>query len=240
MEKLDTLHINNYSFYQDTESFMFGIDAVLLADFAAKEIHRTDNVLDLGCGNGIIPLLLSGTSNAKSITGLEIQKKSFDLAEKNVKINNLEEKIQIINGNVREIKSLVPERSFSIVTTNPPYMPYLGDDNKTQELTIARQEKCATLEDFVKASAYALKPSGKLFMIHRPERLAEIITTLKKVKIEVKTLQLVYPFADKEATMVLIEARKDAKTGLKVKEPLIIYDAPGIYTKTVQKIYRKD
>ena len=237
MEKLDKLHVKDYKIFQDTESFMFGLDAVLLADFAAKEIHRKDSVLDLGCGNGIVPVLLAAQSNADFITGLELQQKAFTLAEKSVEINHLDNKIKIINGDVKNIKKIITERCVTIVTTNPPYMIYRGKENKTEEITIARQEKCATLEDFIKASSYVLKPSGKLFMIHRPDRLSEIFNQLKKVKMELKTLQFVHPFSNKEATMVLIEARKDSKPGLKIKEPLIVYEKPGIYTESINKIY---
>ena len=239
MEQIRTLHLNDYQICQDTDCFMFGIDAVLLADFAAKEIHRKDNVLDLGCGNGIIPLLLAGKSNAKSITGLEFQKKSFDLAEKNVALNHLEEKISIINGDVREIKTCVPRECFSVITSNPPYMKYIGKDNRNEEITIARQEKCGTLENFIAAVDWALKPCGKFFMIHRPDRIAEIFAVLNKYKMEPKTMQLIYPFKDKDATMVLIEARKNSRPGVKVKEPLIVYETPGVYTKSVMKIYGK-
>lgn len=216
---------------------MFGIDAVLLSDFAARPIHKNDEVLDLGCGNGIVPLLLSKTSNAKKITGLEIQKTQSEMAEQSVKFNKLEEKIKIVNGDLKRISELFEKRTFSVVTANPPYEIYNERDNKNESMTISRKEKCATLEDFVKAASFALKPKGKFFMIHRPSRLAEIFKCLEKYKFQAKRIQFVFPFADKNATMVLIESRKDAKSGLIVENPIIVYEKSGDYTKQILEIY---
>lgn len=227
MQKLYELHIKDCKIFQDDETFMFGVDSVLLSDFAADSIHKTDEVLDLGCGNGIIPILLAKTSNAKKIAGLEIQKEQAEMAEKSVKFNSLEDKIKIVNGDVKRIQDFFESKTFSVVTTNPPYAIYNGQDNKNDSITIARQEKSGTLEDFVNAASFVLNPNGKFFMIHRPNRLAEIFKCLEQNKFQVKRIQFVFPSADKDATMVLIEARKDAKPDLKVEKSIIVYGKNG-------------
>lgn len=149
------------------------------------------------------------------------------MAEKSVKFNSLEDKIKIVNGDVKRIQDFFEPRTFSIVTANPPYEIYNGQDNKNEPLTISRQEKSGTLEDFVKAASFALKPNGKFFLIHRPNRLSEIFKCFQKHKLEPKRIQFVFPSADKNATMVLIESRKDANLGLKIEKPLVVYGKDG-------------
>ncbi len=238
-EQEESLHVGNLKIFQDREKFMFGLDAVLLSDFSATEIHKDQNVLDLGTGTGIIPILLSATSNAKSITAIEIQESCAKMAERSVIKNRLQEKIQIVNGDIRNIKSLVEAHSFSAVTMNPPYIKYSGNDNKNEAITIARQEKLAVLDDFVAAADWALKPCGKIYMIHRPERLSDIFKTFSHYSIEPKRIRFVHSFAQKEASMVLIEARKNAKPSLVVESPIIVYEKNGVYSAQINKIYRR-
>ena len=247
MEQIDTLK-NGYKIIQDSERFQFGIDAVLLADFAAKEVHGGDSVIDLGTGTGIIPLLLAGRSlsgvegpkNAQPahITGLEVQKESADMAERSVGLNALESRIRIVNGDLCQVDQQFSRHSFNIVTCNPPYM--IDDHGKGNDLdakTIARHEVLCTLEDVVAAADYLLATHGKFFMIHRPFRLPEIFESLAAHKLEMKRMRLIQPFAGKEPNMVLIEARKNAKRRLTIEPPLIVRDDNGEYTVEVQDIY---
>ena len=237
MEQIDTLK-NGYKIIQDSERFQFGIDAVLLADFAAKEVHGGDSVIDLGTGTGIIPLLMAKKCDSASFTGLEVQKESADMAERSVGLNALESRIRIVNGDLCQVDQQFSRHSFNIVTCNPPYM--IDDHGKGNDLdakTIARHEVLCTLEDVVAAADYLLATHGKFFMIHRPFRLPEIFESLAAHKLEMKRMRLIQPFAGKEPNMVLIEARKNAKRRLSIEPPLIVRDDNGEYTVEVQDIY---
>ena len=237
MEQIDTLK-NGYKIIQDSERFQFGIDAVLLADFAAKEVHGGDSVIDLGTGTGIIPLLMAKKCDSASFTGLEVQKESADMAERSVGLNALESRIKIVNGDLCQVDQQFSRHSFNIVTCNPPYMiDDHGKGNALDAKTIARHEVLCTLEDVVAAADYLLATHGKFFMIHRPFRLPEIFESLAAHKLEMKRMRLIQPFAGKEPTMVLIEARKNAKRRLTIEPPLIVRDDNGEYTVEVQDIY---
>ncbi|MBR2188165.1 MAG: tRNA1(Val) (adenine(37)-N6)-methyltransferase [Eubacterium sp.] len=233
--QLDDLQ-NGYYLYQSETGFRFGIDAVLLASFA--DVRQGESVIDLGCGNGIIPILLAARTEAGGITGLEIQAESAALARKSVAYNHLEERIRIVNGDIREAAQLFGAASFDVVTGNPPYM--IGDHglvNPDESLRIARHEVCCTLDEFTESSAKLLKSRGKLFMVHRPFRLAEILRTLSKHNLEPKRMRLVHPYADREPNLVLIEAVRGGRSGMRVEPPLIIYERPGVYTDEVLQIY---
>lgn len=215
MEQTDTLK-NGNKILQDTDSFMFGIDAVLLAHFAGQEIRSGDTVIDLGTGNGIIPLLLQTNSRSGSITGLEVQEKSAELAKRSVELNGLENKINIVCGDLKNVDSLFAKHSFNVVVSNPPYaLLKEGKENPSEPKAIARHEVLCNLDDVVKAAEYLLHSHGSFFMIHRPSRLPQIFTTLAKYSLEPKKMRLVQPFIDEEPNLVLIEARKDARPGLK-------------------------
>ncbi len=220
----DTLP-NGYKILQDKKSFMYGIDAVLLARFATSGIRKNDTVVELCTGNGIIPLLLEHSSNAKKIFGVEIQKKSADLAKKSVELNNLQEKITIIQDDIKSVSKHYAKHSVQVVISNPPYMKIesckkCGTDAKT----IARHEVLCDLDDVIRAADYLLQTHGTFFMIHRPCRLPEIFESFAKNNLVMKRMQLIYPFEDKPANMVLIEARKNAKQDLIVEKPLIVRD----------------
>ena len=237
MEQIDTLK-NGYKIIQDSERFQFGIDAVLLANFAAKEVHGGDSVIDLGTGTGIIPLLMAKKCETSNFTGLEVQKDSADMAERSVGLNALESRIKIINGDLCQVDQQFSRHSFNIVTCNPPYMiDDHGKGNALDAKTIARHEVLCTLEDVVAAADYLLATHGKFFMIHRPFRLPEIFESLAAHKLEMKRMRLIQPFAGKEPNMVLIEARKNAKRRLTIEPPLIVRDDNGEYTVEVQDIY---
>lgn len=239
MIKTDTLK-NGYKILQDSERFQFGIDAVLLADYASKSLKEKESVIDLGTGTGIIPLLMVNKCKTAAFTGLEVQKESADMAARSVTMNELEGQIQIVHGDLKEAGSLFPRHSFNVVTCNPPYMiDAHGRNNEQDALTIARHEVLCTLEDIVTAADYLLASHGSFFMIHRPFRLPEIFSSLEKHKMEMKRMRLIYPFADKEPNMVLIEARKNAKRRLTIEPPLIVRNDDGEYTVEVQDIYNK-
>lgn len=239
MIKTDTLK-NGYKVLQDSERFQFGIDAVLLADYASKSLKEKESVIDLGTGTGIIPLLMVNKCKTAAFTGLEVQKESADMAARSVAMNGLEGQIQIVHGDLKEAGSLFPRHSFNVVTCNPPYMiDAHGRNNEQDALTIARHEVLCTLEDVVTAADYLLATHGSFFMIHRPFRLPEIFSSLEKHKMEMKRMRLIYPFADKEPNMVLIEARKNAKRRLTIEPPLIVRNDDGEYTVEVQDIYNK-
>lgn len=239
MIKTDTLK-NGYKVLQDSERFQFGIDAVLLADYASKSLKEKESVIDLGTGTGIIPLLMVNKCKTAAFTGLEVQKESADMAARSVAMNGLEGQIQIVHGDLKEAGSLFPRHSFNVVTCNPPYMiDAHGRNNEQDALTIARHEVLCTLEDVVTAADYLLATHGSFFMIHRPFRLPEIFSSLEKHKMEMKRMLLIYPFADKEPNMVLIEARKNAKRRLTIEPPLIVRNDDGEYTVEVQDIYNK-
>lgn len=236
METLDTLK-NGYKIFQDSDKFKFGIDAILLSYFCFDLIRKGDSVIDLGTGNGIIPLMLA-KSNATSITGLEIQEENVCLAKKSVLENNLGQKIKIVQGDIKYVDKCFEKHSFEVVTTNPPYMIFEhGKQNPQDAKAIARHEVLCNLNDIICAADYLLKPHGKFFMIHRPFRLAEIFSCLINHKIEPKRMQLISPFEGKEPNLVLIEARKNANSRLKIEKNLIVYQEPGTYTQDINSIY---
>ncbi len=235
-ERIDDLERNGYRIIQDTDRFCFGMDAVLLSGFVrAKEGAR---VLDLGTGTGIIPILLAAKTKASYLAGLEIQTDSADMARRSVLMNGLEEKIDIVEGDIKEAGSLFDAASFDVITCNPPYMICRhGLANPNDAKAIARHEILCTLEDVVRQTARLLRPQGNFFMVHRPFRLAEIMVLLHNYKLEPKRMQLVYPFADKEPNMVLIEANRGGRSGMKVEKPLIVYKEPGVYMPEIYEIY---
>ena len=235
-ERIDDLERNGYRIIQDTKRFCFGMDAVLLSGFA--RVKEGAHVLDLGTGTGIIPILLEAKTKAEHLIGLEIQEDSADMARRSVLLNGLEDKIDIVTGDIKEAESLFDAASFDVITCNPPYMiGKHGITNEGDAKAIARHEILCTLEDIVSRAAKLLKPGGNFFMVHRPFRLAEIMTVLQAYKLEPKRMQLVYPFVDKEPNMVLIEANRGGKPRLTVEKPLIVYKEPGVYMPEIYEIY---
>lgn len=235
-ERIDDLHRNGYQIIQQTKGFCFGMDAVLLSGFAV--VKPGERALDLGTGTGIIPILLEAKTEGEHFTGLEIQEEVADMAERSVKLNGLEDRIDIIRGDIREAGRIFGGASFDVVTTNPPYMnDSHGLKNPDLPKAIARHEVLCTLEDVVREGARVLKSGGRMYMVHRPHRLIEIITMMTKYKLEPKRMKLVHPFVDKEANMVLIEAVRGGRSMIKVEKPLIVYKEPGVYTDEIYDIY---
>ncbi len=235
-ERFDDLNRNGYSIIQDPKRFCFGMDAVLLSGFA--EVKEGDEVLDLGTGTGIIPILLEAKTKGGHFTGLEIQRESADMARRSVAYNHLEDKVSIVEGDIKEASQLFAPSSFDVITTNPPYMiGQHGLPNTEEAKFIARHEVLCTLEDVVRESAKLLKPGGRFFMVHRPFRLAEIMVTMTKYKIEPKRMKLVYPFVDKEPNMVLIGGIRGGNSRMTVEKPLIVYKEQDIYTDEIIDIY---
>ena len=235
-ERIDDLERNNLKIIQDTKRFCFGMDAVLLTGFV--NLKDGDRVLDMGTGTGIIPILLSAKTKAESFIALEIQSDSADMARRSVELNGLENKISVIEGDIKNASEIFPKASFDAVTCNPPYMiGEHGIQNPDSAMSIARHEILCTFDDVAQNAAVVLKPGGKLFLVHRPFRLAEIIVTLSKYKLEPKRMQLVYPYVDKEPNMVLIEAVRGGKSRLTVEKPLIVYKEKDVYTDEIYDIY---
>lgn len=235
-ERIDDLERNGYRIIQDTHRFCFGMDAVLLSGFA--RVKDGARVLDLGTGTGIIPILLEAKTGAAHLTGLEIQEDSADMARRSVRLNGLEEKIDIVTGDIKEAGSLFDAASFDVITCNPPYMTAQhGLTNPEDAKAIARHEILCTLEDVIAQAARLLRPGGNFFLVHRPFRLAEIIVLLRAYKLEPKRMKLVYPFVDKEPNMVLLEANRGGKPRMTVEKPLIVYREPGVYMPEIYEIY---
>ncbi len=235
-ERLDELQRNGYRIIQNPEKFCFGMDAVLLSGFARAK--KGDRVLDMGTGTGIIPILMEAKTEAAHLTGLEIQPESADMAKRSVELNHLQEKIAIVQGDMKEAGTLFGAASFDVVTCNPPYMiGQHGIKNPDAPKAIARHEILCTLEDVVSQAAKVLKPGGNFYMVHRPFRLAEIMVTLQKYRLEPKRMQLVYPFVDKEPNMVLLEANRGGRPRMRVEKPLVVYREPGVYMPEIYEIY---
>lgn len=227
---------NGYRIIQDPKRFCFGMDAVLLSGFA--QVKDGASVLDLGTGTGIIPLLLAAKTGAVHLTGLEIQKDSADMAGRSVLLNGLEDKITIVTGDIKEAGELFAAASFDVITCNPPYMiGQHGLKNPTDAKAIARHEIFCTLEDVIAQTQRLLRPGGKFFLVHRPFRLAEIMTALRAHKLEPKRMRLVYPFVDKEPNMVLLEAVRGGRARMTVEKPLIVYSEPGVYMPEIYEVY---
>lgn len=235
-ERLDDLQRNGYKIIQDPRRFCFGMDAVLLTGFA--HARPGDILLDLGTGTGIIPLLMEAKYHCAHLTGLEIQPESADMAARSVALNNLTERITVVTGDIKEADKIFQSASFDCITCNPPYMiGKHGIMNPDAPMAIAKHEILCTFEDIASQTAKLLKPGGHFFLVHRPFRLAEIMTTLVKYRLEPKRMQLVYPYADKEPNMVLIEAVRGGKPRMTVEKPLIIFRTPGVYMPEITEMY---
>ncbi|KEO83168.1 tRNA1(Val) (adenine(37)-N6)-methyltransferase [Tumebacillus flagellatus] len=238
-ERLDDLQTKGLRIIQSDEVFSFSLDAVLLAHYVT--LRNRDRVLDMGTGNGVIPLLLASRSDLprrERIIGLEIQERLADMAARNVSGNQLQDSLEIVNGDLREAVERFGHESFDTVTCNPPYRPAgVGDASLNPHVRIARHEVTCTLQDVVTTAAKLLKYQGKFAMVHRPDRLAEIIAEMKAHRIEPKRLLLVHPRAHQRPNIVLIEGIKGGKPELRIDPPLIVHNEDGSYTQAILDIY---
>ena len=235
-ERVDDLQ-NGYFVIQDPKKFCFGMDAVLLSGFA--RVKKGETALDMGTGTGIIPILLSQRTEGKHFTGLEIQAECAEMADRSVKYNCLEDRIQIVEGDIKEAAGIFGAASFDAVTCNPPYMiGQHGLTNPHMPKAIARHEILCTFDDVANQAARVLKDRGRFYLVHRPFRLVELMAALTKYKLEPKSMHLVYPYIDKEPNMVLIEACKGGNSRIQIERPLVVYEKPGVYTKDILELYQ--
>ena len=235
MERIDDLQYKGLKIIQNTEGFCFGVDSVLLTEFAI-DMKKHSSILDLGTGTGILGILLSKKVEASKIIGVELQEEVADMAKRSVELNNLQNIMQIINEDVQNLS--LNKNSFDYVVTNPPYKKKgTGMISKEGKQIISRHETTVDLDGWIKAASSLLKDNGSIYMVHRPERLNEIIEVLRKYRLEPKRIRFVYPKINKDANLVLIKAVKYANSFLKVEKPLIIYKNDGSYTDEILKIY---
>lgn len=235
-ERIDDLNRCGYRIIQNTKKFCFGMDAVLLSGFA--KANEGDKVVDLGTGTGIIPILMEAKTEARDFTALEIQDESVHMARRSVEMNNQQDKIKIVQGDIKTASKILGAAMFDVVTTNPPYMNNAHAlVNPNEAKAIARHEILCDLEDVIREGAKLLKVGGKMFMVHRPFRLIEIITMMKNYKLEPKRIRFVHPYIDKDANMVLIEATKGGKSMVKIEKPLVVYKEINVYTDEIHEIY---
>ena len=231
---IDIVPGTKYKIYQDRGKFSYGTDAIFLSNFT----KASGRVMDLGTGTGIIPLRLIDNKKIKKIYGVEIQESVAEMAKKSILLNNLEDKIEILNIDLKQLHITFPKHSFDTVVSNPPYMKKGGAVvNNKDNFAISRHEIHCSLEDIIEVSAYLLKPLGKLFLVHRPDRLVDILYLIRQYKLEAKYIRFVQSKIDKKPNLLLIEAIKDAKPDLKYYDPLVIYNADGTYTHEIYEIY---
>lgn len=238
-ETLDDLQLNNIFVIQKKSGFRFGMDAVLLANFAT--IKKNDNILDLCSGTGILPFIIAGKRKFNRIVGIEIQEEMVDMAKRTSIYNKLDEKIKFIVGDLKDIDLLKKLGKFDVITVNPPYkLKNSGIINENSKKSIARHEILCDIDDVIKAANILLKDRGRFFMVHRPERIVDILTTMRKYKIEPKLIKLIQPNEEKSPNLLLIEGHKNGGQFLKWEKTLYVYDKLGNYTKELVNIYSEN
>lgn len=239
-ERIDDLELNNLKIIQNKTGFCFGIDSILLSDFA-NELPKNSKVLDLGTGTGILGILLCGKTNLSKIYGIEIQKEVSEMANRSVLLNNLSDRFEIVNDSIKNLNKYFNNDSFDAIVSNPPYKKEnSGIKNESEVKLISRHEITASLEDFINISSKLLRNNCSLYMVHRPERLSDLFYLLKKYNLEPKKIRMVQSYFDSKPKLVLIKATKNAKSFLNIEKPLIIYNKDGTYTDEIYKIYGKE
>lgn len=235
-ERIDDLMRAGLSIIQNPKRFCFGMDAVLLAGFS--KTNPQDKVIDLGTGNGIIPFLLYGRYQTKSIVGIDIQRENIDLANRSLSLNQLEEYISFQEMNIKDALFNFEKSSFDIVVSNPPYIAGgKGLVNEASSKAIARHEIYCNLEEVIQSAAGLLKQGGRFYMVHKPFRVDEIFILMNRYGIPVKRMKLVHPFIDREPNMILVEGVKGSKGSVIIEKPLVVYESQGKYTKEIYDIY---
>ena len=238
-ERIDDLEYKGLKIIQNKEGFCFGIDSILLSDFA-KNIKKEARVLDLGTGTGIIATLLCGKTQLSEITGIEVQKEVYDMAKRSIQLNHLEDRFKIIQDNILNLNNHFEKNTFDAIVTNPPYKKKeTGIQNEDIRKLISRHEIEANIEDFIKISKDMLKDKGEFYIVYRPERLVDLLSLMRKYKIEPKKIRFVYSNVNAVSKLVLVQGVKNARPFLKLEPNLYIYDEKGIYTEEILKIYNK-
>ena len=238
-ERIDDLEYKGLKIIQDEDGFCFGVDSVLLSDYA-KGIKKNSTVIDIGTGTGIISLLLCKKTELSKIYGIEIQEDVAEMAKRSIKLNGLEDKFEIININIKKIFEILEPHKYDVVVTNPPYKKAeTGVKSADKKQLISRHEVECTLEDIIENASKLLKDLGEFYMVHRAERLVDIMCLLRKYKLEPKNIRFVHSKVDDKPTLILIRAVRSAKEFLKIDKPLIIYRNDGEYTDEILKIYDK-
>lgn len=238
-ERIDDLGVKNLKIIQNKDWFCFGIDAVLLANYA-KKIKKNSYVLDLGTGTGIIPILLCGKTQLKKIVGIEIQKQVCDMAKRSIAYNKLEERFEIICDNILNIEKYYQKQTFDVVVTNPPYKKQgTGMTNMSENKKISRHEITANIDDFIKIAKDMLKDKGELYMVHHPERLVDIFSSMRKYQVEPKEIRFVCSKEGEMPKLVLIKGIKNARPFLKIMSNLYIYQKNGEYTQEIKDMYEE-
>lgn len=238
MKVINDLLGYNKKIVQDTNYFRYSLDSVLLANFC--KVKKNTKMIDLCSGNIPVPLILSDKIDNK-IIGVELQEEVYKLGLESIKINNLEDKIELLNKDAKELSKVFETDTFDLITCNPPYFKNNETSlkNNNDIKSIARHEVTITLEDIMKLSRKLLKNNGSLLMVHRVERLSEIIELSKKYNLEIKKIQFIYPKIDHEANMLLFEAVKNGKPGIKIMPPVIVHDENGEYKEEIKKIFKE-
>ena len=238
-ERIDDLEYKGLKIIQNKEGFCFGIDSILLSDFA-KQIKKGAKVLDLGTGTGIIATLLCGKTELSEIIGIEVQEEVAEMANRSIELNHLEDKFKIIQDNITNLNMHFEKNTFDAIVTNPPYKKEAtGVQNDDTKKLISRHEIKASLEGFIKSSKDMLKDKGEFYVVYRPERLVDLLSTMRKYKIEPKKIRFVYSNIHSVSKLVLVQGIKNARPFLKLEPNLYIYDENGNYTEEILKIYNK-
>lgn len=232
----DLLNYNNLKIVQNSDWFNFSIDSVLLANFV--KVNNKQKIIDFCTGNAPIPLFLSIKTKSK-ILGVELQKEVYDLAVKSVKLNDLEDQIEIMNEDIKNISNVFETDTFDLITCNPPYFKVSDSANINSEevKAIARHEIHLNLDDIFTCAKKILKNNGRIAMVHRTDRLIDIITNMKNNNIEPKRIQFVYPFIDSDSNLVLVEGAKNGKCGLIVEKNIVVHNSDGSYTDYINDIF---
>lgn len=238
-ERIDDLEFKGLKLIQNKNGFCFGVDAVLLSDFA-KSIKKGANVVDIGTGTGIISILLCGKTNLNKIYAIELQEEVAEMASRSVKLNNLENRMEVININIKDCFSVLEKNKYDAVVTNPPYKKHdTGAKNIDKRQLISRHEVECNLEDIIKSGSLLLRDLGEFYMVHRAERMIDIFVTLRKYKLEPKLVRFVHSKPNEKPNLILVKAVKCAKEFLKIEKPLVIYGEDNDYTDEIYEIYDK-
>lgn len=238
-ERVDIIPGSSFKIIQNRGRFSYGTDAILLSSFA--NIRKNSKVIDLGTGTGIIPLFLCSRHEINKVYGIEIQEEVADIAKRSVCLNGLEDVIEILHMDLKNLQNIFGSGEFQVVTSNPPYMPGGGGIvNMEDNFALSRHEIACSLEDVVRVASYLLGEGGKFFLVHRPSRLVDIFWLLRKYRLEPKSIRLVHPKIGKAPNMVLLMSTKGGKQELKFQEPLYVYGEDGNYTDEIYKLYGMD